>query len=175
MAKIKIFRAIPELCTGCDMCTITCSLTKTGKVNPSSARIRIDRSGGHEFPQPIICRHCKKPSCLAACRVEGAMHLDRETGAVVINEAKCVRCLDCMNACPFGAIQVSPVGEMLKCDLCGGDPVCIKHCSPRPERSLPLFPYPKASCLEYVEPDRLTRKLAHRSVSPLVHKEAANG
>lgn len=88
------------------------------------------------------------------------MYLDQRTGAIVIDEEKCIRCLACLEACPFEAIQVSPSGEMLKCDLCGGDPVCVKYCPPREERNLPRFPYPKASCLEYIEPHRMTRKLA---------------
>jgi Fe-S-cluster-containing hydrogenase component 2 len=32
-------------------------------------------------------------------------------------------------ACPFGGVFMEPSsGEILKCDLCGGDPECVKHC-----------------------------------------------
>ncbi len=52
---------------------------------------------------------------------------------------------------PFDAIQVSPDGKILKCDLCDGDPVCVKYCPPRPEHSLPHLPWPAQSCLQYSE------------------------
>ena len=75
-----------------------------------------------------------------------------------LNEEKCIGCLACVDACPFGAIQINPDGDVLKCDLCGGDPVCVKYCPPRPAHSFPHTTYPRASCLEYVEPHRVTRK-----------------
>ena len=70
----------------------------------------------------------------------------------VLNE-KCTGCKLCIKACPFGAIQVGPNREILKCDLCGGDPECVKYCQPRDQ--LPRFPYPKQSCLQYVEPHKV--------------------
>lgn len=35
----------------------------------------------------------------------------------------------CMLACPFGCIVVSDKGYAEKCDLCGGDPECVKFCA----------------------------------------------
>jgi len=35
----------------------------------------------------------------------------------------------CTIACPFGASVYDPVLDMIaKCDLCGGDPQCVKLC-----------------------------------------------
>jgi Fe-S-cluster-containing dehydrogenase component len=35
-----------------------------------------------------------------------------------------------MMACPFGAITFDEEsGKMRKCDLCDGDPACVKHCT----------------------------------------------
>jgi Fe-S-cluster-containing hydrogenase component 2 len=79
------------------------------------------------------------------------MEIDGRTGAVVINDDVCTGCLDCVDACPFDAIPVGPNNEVLKCDLCGGDPLCVKYCPERPENSLPHLAYPERSCLEYVE------------------------
>ena len=31
-------------------------------------------------------------------------------------------------ACPYGAVG-SLSGEILRCDLCDGEPVCVKYCS----------------------------------------------
>jgi carbon-monoxide dehydrogenase iron sulfur subunit len=33
-----------------------------------------------------------------------------------------------MDACPYGCIVVSAKGYAEKCDLCGGDPECVKFC-----------------------------------------------
>jgi Fe-S-cluster-containing dehydrogenase component len=36
----------------------------------------------------------------------------------------------CILACPFGAPSFDPIERVtMKCDLCGGDPECVKLCS----------------------------------------------
>lgn len=156
---VKIFRAIPDICTGCRMCELMCSLEKTGTINPYRARIRVQRSNENGACKPVICRHCKTPLCQEACPVPGAMCRDENTRAVVLNEEKCIGCRACVEACPFKAIQVGPEGEVLKCDLCGGDPVCVKYCPRRPAQQFPGLPYPETSALEYVESHMVTGKI----------------
>ena len=54
------------------------------------------------------------------------MHL--EDGRAVHDPEKCVLCQACVAACPIaGSLRVFE-GELLKCDLCGGDPQCVKYC-----------------------------------------------
>ena len=48
-------------------------------------------------------------------------------------------CQMCMLACPFGNIEVGSDGQAEKCDLCDGDPQCVKFCA-RAEPSLPSTP-----------------------------------
>ena len=158
MNDFKVFRAIPDLCTGCQRCELVCSLQKTGRINPAYARVKI-RSSSHDGSCTIVvCRHCRVPVCQEACPVPEAMYQDVRTGVVVIDEEKCTGCRACVDACPFEAIQIGPEGEILKCDLCGGNPVCVAYCQIRPEKQFPKLPYPRASCLEYVEPHKITRK-----------------
>ncbi|MDO8491574.1 MAG: 4Fe-4S dicluster domain-containing protein [Dehalococcoidia bacterium] len=154
--RTKVFRAVRELCDGCRMCEMVCSLNKAGVINPHLARIRIGFSEKSPFPTPIICRHCNNPPCQSVCPIEGAMTLDERTGAVAINEQMCIGCLACVDACPFGAIQVGPNKQVLKCDLCGGDPICVKYCPPRPEESLPKDTGTGRACLQYLEPHQVT-------------------
>jgi carbon-monoxide dehydrogenase iron sulfur subunit len=162
--RTMVFRAVPQMCDGCRLCEMVCSLKHTGRINVYLARIRVVSSeddGAH----PIICRHCKNPPCQSACPVPGAMVQDEQSGAVVIDDSKCISCLACVEACPFGAIQVGPNREILKCDLCGGDPECVKYCQPRDH--LPRFPWPMQSCLQYVE----GRKVATLGKSKLTGKQ----
>lgn len=142
----KVFRAIKSRCSGCLMCELSCSLNKTGIVNPALARIKLVVSETDFSKTPVICHHCKNAPCQAACPIPSAMSQDAASGAWAINEKDCIRCLACVDACPFGAIRVGPEREVLKCDLCGGDPVCVRYCPPRP------LPMPEESCLQYVEP-----------------------
>ena len=66
--------------------------------------------------------------CIQACPVD-AISVDASTGAKVVSEATCVGCKVCTIACPFGTVNYSQAtGKVVKCDLCGGDPECVKVC-----------------------------------------------
>ena len=151
MQQRKILKVIQGLCTECHECEIVCSLKHTGMVNPALARIKISYSSKDPLPFPVICLHCKDAPCKEACPIPDAMYIDEKTGAIVINEDECTQCLACVDACPFEAIQIGPHQEILKCDLCNGDPVCVKFC---PKVSGNRFPHMAGitqSCLQYTE------------------------
>jgi Fe-S-cluster-containing hydrogenase component 2 len=135
MRRLKV---VPNLCIGCRECELMCSLTHFGRFNPAEARIRVEYDAEMNCYEPVICMHCEEPACAEACPSE-AVSRDEKTGALVIDADKCVLCLECVSACPYGAINVAPNGSILKCDLCGGEPVCQKFCSKRPEMSSPLM------------------------------------
>jgi carbon-monoxide dehydrogenase iron sulfur subunit len=151
LTAIKVLRADARFCDNCRMCELVCSLNKSGVVNPYLARIRVAYSEEEGAPAPVICRHCTDARCQLACPVPGAMYVEEATAALIIDESKCTRCMACVSACPFDAIRVGPGGEVLKCDLCHGEPVCVKHCPYRPENSVPNLPHPQQSCLKLVE------------------------
>lgn len=150
MTTARLIKARNRLCSGCELCLLTCSLVRTGTVNPRLARLRLAHDED-EAARPVICVHCKDALCLKACQVPGAMEVDPETGAIVVDDEKCTRCLDCIEACPFDAIWIGPDGEILKCDLCGGEPQCVKYCPPRPAHVPPQPTSSEQSCLQYVE------------------------
>jgi Fe-S-cluster-containing hydrogenase component 2 len=55
----------------------------------------------------------------------------------MVNEEKCDGCGWCIEACDFGAIAIHPEKKVaIVCDLCGGEPECIKWC---PEEALQLI------------------------------------
>jgi Fe-S-cluster-containing hydrogenase component 2 len=131
-----------ETCTGCDTCESVCALGHEGVVSPRLARLRIYDHfvEGHRI-EGYVCRQCSGAECLIACRNLGAkaMSVDRQTGAKVIDPATCDGCQACVRACPQfpnTPIYFDPARNIsIKCDLCGGDPLCVKYC---PEGSLTL-------------------------------------
>ncbi len=121
----------PEKCTGCRTCELFCSLKNQGEVNPARSRIHVVRSqtDGVITTVPIVCQQCDDPLCMAMCPA-GALSRNLETFAVVVDTDKCLGCRTCVEVCPFGAPSVDPrTGKSDKCDLCGGDPTCVKYCS----------------------------------------------
>lgn len=127
----RILNVCEDLCTGCGMCEMACSLQKTGQFGPFKAGIRALKDDYKEEIKVIICRQCKKAPCVEACPVEGEKPLtrDKETDAVIFNGERCIECYECVRACPFGAIWIDPEsGRLEKCDLCGGEPECVNWC-----------------------------------------------
>jgi carbon-monoxide dehydrogenase iron sulfur subunit len=121
-----------RLCKGCRRCEIVCSLKKNGMINPALSRVRIYQFYPGPIDVPILCRQCSTRPCLAACppRVK-AMFVDENTGATKVDPSKClgVKCGQCAKACTHGAILFHPtIKEALVCDLCDGDPECVKAC-----------------------------------------------
>ncbi|MCD6551164.1 MAG: 4Fe-4S dicluster domain-containing protein [Thermotoga sp.] len=128
-----------EYCIGCKLCEINCVAAQVGTGN----LIKIFRYEP-ELPEPNViveehdyvtfalqCRNCDDPSCLKAC-MTGAMYRDPKTGAIRVNQEKCVGCWMCIMACPFGAVRRSTKEKKVasKCDLCidRGTPACVEGC-----------------------------------------------
>ncbi|MGB4037948.1 MAG: 4Fe-4S dicluster domain-containing protein, partial [Bacillota bacterium] len=124
----KLLLVEHEKCTACRICELACSARQCGVINPAKARITVAIFLEDNFFFPVTCQHCEEPLCRDVCPT-GAISKNPETGAVVIEESKCIGCRMCSAACPFGAISYcSPDGKAVKCDLCGGDPECVKFC-----------------------------------------------
>jgi Fe-S-cluster-containing dehydrogenase component len=120
-------------CIGCGNCMLVCSLVHDGETSLSLARIYIDKDLFSGDYRQETCAQCKKPKCLPACPVEGALTVDQATGAKVINAELCIGCRACEESCIFAAsrsrVKYDPKKNIcVKCDLCGGDPECVKVC-----------------------------------------------
>jgi carbon-monoxide dehydrogenase iron sulfur subunit len=146
MRMSKVIVVNPDRCTGCRICELVCSLEHHGEFNPAKSRIKINIFPKEFFFYPNVCSQCEDSWCARICPI-GALRRNAETGIVELDEIKCVGCRMCMQACPFGAMGFdSEEGISEKCDLCGGDPQCVKYC---------FF-----NALEYKEPEVA---MAHKS------------
>ena len=122
----------PTTCVGCRTCEIVCSLGHDDICQPSLARISTTYDPQHSLAKlavmPNICRQCNMADCFLACEY-GALTLDPKTGARIIDPSKCEGCGECFAACPYNMIVENEArGTYTKCDLCGGDPQCVKYC-----------------------------------------------
>jgi len=132
----KKLAVIPELCSGCRICELTCAMKHFNINNPKKSAIRVLITYPHPVVRmPIVCSQCKVPMCADACPVEA---LKRTDGVVSLNTDECISCMKCVEACPFGAMYAhTDVEHPIKCDLCDGDPQCVTHC---PKGAIRLIP-----------------------------------
>lgn len=139
----KIIVSNPERCTGCRLCESVCSFIHNGRCNPAESRIRILRQEHKGIDVPVSCLQCDDPICANVCPVN-AISRNPKTQAMETDPDLCVRCNMCVIACPFGGCLVGPGGEILRCDLCGGDPQCIQLC--------------QTKAIEYIRVDKIGMK-----------------
>jgi Fe-S-cluster-containing hydrogenase component 2 len=120
----------PEKCTGCRICEIVCSLSKEHTINPRKARIHVVTVYPGIIDSPVACRQCSEKPCVDACPVR-ALSVDETTKAIVVNDDACIGCEKCIGACPYAAVTVQlrkGKKKAIICDLCHGDPICVKWC-----------------------------------------------
>ena len=122
-----------DRCIGCYACVIACKLEHNASPYPSCPPeaepkginlIDIHHYGPIisedrvvQFFQPTACRHCTDAPCIAACQ-SAAIYRDLGTGAVLVDQGRCIGCKSCLPACPFGVPQFDENELMVKCDLC---------------------------------------------------------
>ena len=122
----------PEKCNNCGDCETACINSKSTLTSPGLSCIRILKDAeDDDFFFPIACKQCENAPCLATCPKE-AIYKEMQTNRVLIDRVRCVGCGMCVSACPFGAMKLDRrKAKSYKCDLCGGDPECVKVCEPK--------------------------------------------
>jgi Fe-S-cluster-containing hydrogenase component 2 len=125
--SLKTFFVQSNLCSGCRLCQLVCSVAKEGIINPELSRVFVNRIIMDGVMLPHICLNCEEPPCIPACHRK-AINKDPNTGWVTIDYERCTHCQLCIPACPYGGILLGPQKEVLMCDVCGGDPACAMAC-----------------------------------------------
>lgn len=124
---MKRLNLIPQLCTGCGLCELACSLLRSSRPPGvgSGPLIEVDAPGSLRF-----CSQCVKQLCAEVC-LRKAIFVDPRTGATRVDLGKCDGCGKCVGACTAGAVHRlpgDPVGRVDVCDLCSGRPLCAAIC-----------------------------------------------
>ena len=117
-----------DRCVGCRNCMFACSLAHEGLFSFAESRITPVWLEEIAMHIPTLCVQCLDPPCVEICPVE-AITRDEETGAMILDPELCIGCKQCLAVCPFGGISMDPESERISiCDLCGGEPECVRHC-----------------------------------------------
>jgi len=157
MDKVIVIDA--SKCTGCRLCELVCSVMHNGTSNPYRSRIKIKKFEKEGIFLPTVCQHCDSPPCIDACPT-GTRFKDATTGRTLMDPDRCIVCQTCTVVCPFGGVTLDPVEKnIISCDLCGGDPVCVKFC--------------ETGALKFVEKQKLPQDKRLASASLLVRKRNA--
>jgi len=154
---MKILAVDYARCTGCRLCEIACSLEHDGVANPAAARLAVIRWDEEAVHVPAVCQQCDTAMCEEVCQPR-AITRDAGTGALLVDRDLCIGCRMCVIACPYGAMSVHPIGrEVIKCDLCGGDPRCVMFC--------------ETAALRFMEPETVSFD-KRRAVAEALRREA---
>jgi Fe-S-cluster-containing dehydrogenase component/DMSO reductase anchor subunit len=118
MAEGFIFNQ--DKCVGCNACSAACILENRWPFSPRT----IFTFNSNVLPSlPLInislaCNHCKKAVCLECCP-SASFYKDLATGAIVIDDSKCIGCRYCQWNCPYDAPKYIRATRVIgKCNLC---------------------------------------------------------
>ena len=126
---MKLIEVIPENCSGCRLCEMACSFHHEQECSTTGSRIKILQGREWAFDFPLLCIQCAEAPCIESCPV-GALSRDKQTGMVLLDAKACTGCELCIDACPLHALALDTSKDIVfKCDLCGGDPECVKWCT----------------------------------------------
>ncbi|BAD86264.1 4Fe-4S cluster-binding protein [Thermococcus kodakarensis KOD1] len=154
----RILHVDYSLCIGCETCEGVCDFIHGGRPN---IKVYYTITG---IPVPINCRHCEKAPCMDVCPA-GAIYRDSD-GAVIINPNKCIGCLMCLAACPFGVPTFDvKLKAVTKCDMCadrrrlGTAPACAEMCP--------------AGAIFFGKPEEVEEKVRRRTAEKIARERLA--
>lgn len=126
-----------DRCIGCYSCEVSCKMENNVDLGVTYNKVLTIGPTG-TFPKlemyylPSLCQSCKDAPCVEVCPTN-ASYVD-ENGVILVDKEKCIACMSCMDACPYGARSFNKNTQVVeKCTLCEhlkGDeePACVKAC-----------------------------------------------
>ncbi len=136
-------------CCGCRTCETVCSSYNNKQVidgevlnglgNPHHSRLWVFQFNP-DVDVNTVCVMCPDNPCINACTStpdpitgQKALYRDEKTRAIKHNPDQCESCASCADACSQQRVGVIIPNEETNmpehiCNLCDGDPQCIKYC-----------------------------------------------
>ena len=125
-----------QRCVGCQACVLACKAENQLPENGFRDWLVFETNG--KFPELRMeirserCHHCENAPCVTACPTS-ALSYDVDAFQRTVDEDLCTSCKICNEACidngRGGCITFHPKkGTAQICDLCDGDPECVKNC-----------------------------------------------
>jgi Fe-S-cluster-containing hydrogenase component 2 len=118
-----------DKCNGCKECEKACVKAHPSSVASGRPRLKIEQDKSKKYKM-TACLHCETcppsdlcPSALFEFHADGKYW--------TLDEQRCFACMSCLPVCPVGGVFFEGqfgVETAYICDLCGGDPACIKVC-----------------------------------------------
>jgi Fe-S-cluster-containing dehydrogenase component/DMSO reductase anchor subunit len=123
-------------CVACNACNAACILENKWSIHPREIYV-YNSEALSALPMinlSLACNHCDTAICLDGCPT-ASLYRELVTGAVIIDEKRCIGCKYCQWNCPYDAPKFNAEkGIIGKCNLCysvlieGGLPVCTTSC-----------------------------------------------
>lgn len=125
---MKVVFVESDRCMGCRNCERVCAFQRGGGFKTEDANIFVHIEMVKRTIFTRTCMHCENAPCLESCPTDAIKRCEK-TNAVIVDEKECIGCKVCVTACPFGNMHFdNDRAVAAKCDLCLGDPVCVKNC-----------------------------------------------
>jgi len=126
-----------DRCIGCHACTVACKEEHSVPVGVFRTWVKYVEKG--EFPYTtrhfgvLRCNHCDDSPCTEICPTRALYR--RADGIVDFDNARCIGCKACMQACPYDALYIDPnTSTAAKCNFCAHrvekslEPACVIVC-----------------------------------------------
>lgn len=124
-------------CIGCHACTVACKEEHDVPIGVFRTWVKCVEKG--TFPDTsrhfgvLRCNHCDSAPCVEICPTRALFR--RKDGIVDFDNARCIGCKSCMQACPYDALYLDPNSNTAaKCNFCAHrveeelKPACVIVC-----------------------------------------------